>query len=133
MLTLWNGAMLFQPFLEIGSFTAQERRSPRNLPFSIVERNSIRRKRGGGVGGWFPGADGVWIPPSSLLIIAEYSWGSPVCLDLTRGNNIDCPVVHWDHETTEITEEWAGIAEWLDAEMTKGRKLYSYDGTELEC
>ncbi|MDE7297969.1 MAG: SMI1/KNR4 family protein [Lachnospiraceae bacterium] len=59
--------------------------------------------------------------PDYMFIIAKVCTGDAIGFDLRRTYRNDGVIIHWDHETGEISMEWDSLAEWLDYEMEGGK------------
>ncbi len=67
--------------------------------------------------------------PHSHLIIASYSYGDEVCLDLDWDSSSVGNVYKWDHETGGFVKQWNSFESWLEHETEFCTRMYNLDGS----
>ncbi len=69
---------------------------------------------------------------NQYLIIADYSYGDLICLDMSRCDGIEAVVVKWNHEIGYVDEEWETLIDWLMEEMEVGGMIVDYEGNDID-
>ena len=69
--------------------------------------------------------------PKNFLIIATRCYGDLICLDLNGQHDDDAFIILWDHESGEIIKVWNGLYDWLIEELSAGKEMINYDGSDV--